>query len=245
MDNDSQILNKELGKIGAISGAETAKSRPFFLMRFAPVSWDTFAGEKGAELGAMLLKEKDYSARFQFTDNSEAINSRCLEVIKKIGGNLIKEPNLSPGTISAVVHSGISNLNPAILRIFVSQNSGGGTEILLRAVAKEGLINQHTAQKAVENFAAMIQPGVNLEKIESTNPQSNILPVLCLTSGIFSLTGFFVPYLGIAGGIPGIITGVRARKSVNSKAITWGIILSSIGLLLTVIRVIMIFAYGK
>lgn len=60
---------------------------------------------------------------------------------------IILEENLEDGIISGVILSGAANMNPAFLLLRVE-----GTSIHLTANAKEGLIKQHTAERAIDAF---------------------------------------------------------------------------------------------
>ena len=53
--------------------------------------------------------------------------------------------------VEGVVFSGAANLNPAIVIMCIND-----TEIRIKAYAKEGLINQHTARKAIERMICVL-----------------------------------------------------------------------------------------
>ena len=59
----------------------------------------------------------------------------------------ILEENIEDGIISGVILSGAANMNPAFLLL-----KADGTSIHLAVNAKEGLINQHTAERAIDAF---------------------------------------------------------------------------------------------
>lgn len=59
-------------------------------------------------------------------------------------GTVLEE---SDHTIAGVILSGAANMNPAFVLLRVEDNN-----IYIRATAKEGLIKQHTAEKAIEIF---------------------------------------------------------------------------------------------
>lgn len=54
--------------------------------------------------------------------------------------------------LSAIVGAGLMNLNPTIIHISIVNSSQTSTEILIRAVAKEGIIKQQSAEKAVKRM---------------------------------------------------------------------------------------------
>ena len=57
-------------------------------------------------------------------------------------GTILEE---SDNTIAGVVLSGAANMNPAFVLLRIDRNN-----IYIKATAKEGLIKQHTAEKAIE-----------------------------------------------------------------------------------------------
>lgn len=65
--------------------------------------------------------------------------------IGKIAGLLYKDE--TDGKIIAIVRAGVANMNPAIVVIMAD-----GEAVHLAAYAKEGLIKQHTAEKAVRRI---------------------------------------------------------------------------------------------
>ena len=59
----------------------------------------------------------------------------------------ILEENIEDGIISGVILSGAANMNPAFLLL-----KADGTSIHLAVNAKDGLIKQHTAERAIDAF---------------------------------------------------------------------------------------------
>ena len=53
--------------------------------------------------------------------------------------------------VEGIIYAGAGNMNPSIVVINVT-----GKEITIAAYAKEGLINQHTAKKAIERFSSVL-----------------------------------------------------------------------------------------
>ncbi len=52
-----------------------------------------------------------------------------------------------PPQLWALVGAGAGGLNPALVRVIAEPLAGGGSRVLVRAVAKEGLIKQRAGQK--------------------------------------------------------------------------------------------------
>lgn len=63
----------------------------------------------------------------------------------------IFEENIKDCIIAGVILSGTANMNPAFVLLWIE-----GGHIHLTASAKEGLIKQHTAQRAVEAFKSAL-----------------------------------------------------------------------------------------
>ena len=61
-------------------------------------------------------------------------------------GKVLEEDDVT-GVITGMVCAGIQDMNPAVLVIDVEQEN-----LKISAYAKEGVINQHTAEKAIEKF---------------------------------------------------------------------------------------------
>ena len=54
-------------------------------------------------------------------------------------------------TVEGIIYAGTANMNPAIVVIIIS-----GKTVTISAFAKEGLINQHTAKKAIDRFTSAL-----------------------------------------------------------------------------------------
>ena len=63
-------------------------------------------------------------------------------------GTILEE---SDNTIAGVILSGAANMNPAFVLLRIE-----GDTVHIKATAKEGLIKQHTAEKAIEIFKTAI-----------------------------------------------------------------------------------------
>src|ERR1017187_3098911 len=59
------------------------------------------------------------------------------------------------GVLCGLVGSGTGGLNPTILRVAVATH-GSGSLVSIRAVAKEGAVQQHSAIKAVERIEELL-----------------------------------------------------------------------------------------
>jgi hypothetical protein len=96
---------------------------------------------------AKLLPSISFSSKVEVAnkDNFEL----CINTLSKYG--TLVETDEDSQTIIAVVGSGISNLNPTAVVIKIIDNT-----VYAIATAKEGLIKQHSAEKAVKQFFDML-----------------------------------------------------------------------------------------
>jgi hypothetical protein len=76
-------------------------------------------------------------------------------VLTKLG-KLETEEDIKPPypMLKAVVGSGFLNMNPAIVYLEIREGDSTGCELMITAAAKEGLIKQHTASKAVQRVVS-------------------------------------------------------------------------------------------
>ena len=77
--------------------------------------------------------------------------------LTRLGRLQVEESDGSPyPMLKAVVGSGSLNMNPAVVFLEILEGSSDTCEITITAAAKEGLIKQHTAEKAVQRVASEI-----------------------------------------------------------------------------------------
>ena len=60
-----------------------------------------------------------------------------------------------------------------------------------------------------------------------------VLAIISVVLGVLSLLAWLFPLIGFPLSVVGLGLGIGSRKSARSKAALWGIILSAIGLVLT------------
>lgn len=143
------ILVNEIGKLGAVGGAvggaigTAIGGAGAIVGGFAGV----IGGAFGAKFSAKRLPTESYQATVQTNQSAEQL------------ANLISRrfDNQQPETLEGgllvfkMLKSG-GFQNPALLIAIIN-----GSAIHLAAYAKEGLIKQHTAKKAVESFTAILK----------------------------------------------------------------------------------------
>ena len=127
-DLESKILARELGRLGGF----------------------------GARWVAELLPSVPFETHLEL-DESPIVAATVVEKLLSRVGRCIPEltSDGSAGLFSGVVGSGHLNLNPTIVRIQLKPLESR-TSVFIRAVAKEGLIKQHSARSAVERIRAAL-----------------------------------------------------------------------------------------
>ena len=82
-----------------------------------------------------------YTAEGVIDTTFDKIKYALLEI-----GDILEEDNLQQ-TFVAIIKAGFANMNPAIVGVNVEKS-----KVYIVSYAKEGLINQNTAEKAVQKF---------------------------------------------------------------------------------------------
>ena len=127
-DTESKILARELGRLGGF----------------------------GARWVARFLPSVSFETRLEVEQSSSATAKSVEQLFTEIGRH-IPELDSDPdgGVFNAIIGSGRLNLNPTIVCIWL-RSLGSRTAVSIRAVAKEGLIKQHSARTAVERVKAVL-----------------------------------------------------------------------------------------
>lgn len=135
------ILENELTKLGAISGAVGGS------MTNGAVS-GAISGGLGARLGAKLISVQNFQ-------QTVALKMSNAEIITLLTSKFDNKPpeTLQNGSqlFKKVTHSGFMNMNPTVIIAIVTNSS-----ILIIGAAKEGLIKQKSAKKAVTALVASL-----------------------------------------------------------------------------------------
>lgn len=109
----------------------------------------------GAHFGRMLVPPSftrrigndDYATELRVSAQISEVRETALAVTRGLGQIITTDPE-----IVAKVGTGTWHLNPAVLRLRLSQRADGMTLIDVAATAKEGLIKQHGGHQAVDRF---------------------------------------------------------------------------------------------
>ncbi|MCH7903213.1 MAG: hypothetical protein IH944_01445 [Armatimonadetes bacterium] len=147
-DRTDDLLERELGKLGAIGG-------------IAGGAVGSLAGAAGARIAARFLPTEQYEQELHLQRPADAVLRQAFTLLSS-QGQIIDEDESDRSEqpkISAVVGSGALNMNPTILSIAVVDWNTESCTILVFAAAKEGLIKQKTAEKAVHRFVNLLRPG--------------------------------------------------------------------------------------
>jgi hypothetical protein len=115
---------------------------------------------RGAETGARRLRKDVFEVDLAVNMSPTAAADRAREVISEHGDVLdLETSDENPGTqIVGIVGSGAANFNPAVVTVTI-RASADGSRLVIRGVAKEGLIRQRAGEKAARRVAAAMASG--------------------------------------------------------------------------------------
>lgn len=134
--NDDDILVQELGKAGALGGSLGARHP------------GKLGGRIGGIVGAKLLPTQEYEMTILVRASAAVVASALTGVLATEGTVLGSDASRQPIEVKGLVYSGFFNMNPAILIAHIEQTGLDATSVRITGKAKEGLIKQHTAEKA-------------------------------------------------------------------------------------------------
>ena len=117
-------------------------------------------GRRGAERGARGLRKDVFEVELVVSMSPQAAADRAGEVISEQGSVVdLEGTGGDPGTqVVGIVGSGVGNLNPAVVIVTIRASSEG-SRLVIRGVAKEGLIKQRGGEKAAKRIAGAIASG--------------------------------------------------------------------------------------
>lgn len=125
-DLEAQILCKQLGRLGGF----------------------------GARWVARLLPSVPHEQRIHLNVSSVKALTAIATVFSRIGKSIPEFPP-TPSGFSMITGSGHQDMNPTLVHAQVEQTPQG-CNIVIRAVAKEGAVKQHSAQRAVAKVEAAL-----------------------------------------------------------------------------------------
>ncbi len=119
------------------------KDKLYSLLVDAIIRFDESQGILHTKDSLKILSTETAYGEIEAKESDAFLNAR--NALIESGKVLREERN--KGLIEGLVFSGLGNMNPAVLVISVEKNT-----IYISAYAKEGLIKQHTAEKAIKRF---------------------------------------------------------------------------------------------
>jgi hypothetical protein len=131
-DSEDQILARELGKVGGV---------------FGPI------GSFGSRFSARYLPTERFTGSLRIEKDVRDVLQTVFRALSGMGKmtDQYADP-AGPPSLSAIVGSGFLGMNPTLLHVEVVATSDSGSEVSISAAAKEGLIKQRSAAKAVGKF---------------------------------------------------------------------------------------------
>ena len=140
-NSDDDILARELAKVATLGGALPGAAAS--------------GAALGAKLAAKVLPTETHTEKLALKITPEKALKLCFSVLTKLGKLQTEMDSERPyPMLKAVVGSGFLNMNPAIVYLEILEGDSKGCELTITAAAKEGLIKQHTASKAVERVVS-------------------------------------------------------------------------------------------
>lgn len=152
--SDDDLLARELGKAGELGGKLGA-----ILSGGSEEKKDAvLGGSLGARFAAKFLPTETHREKVSLNMAPERAIKFGYSVLTKLG-KLQTDDNDSPPypLLKAVVGSGFLNMNPAVVYVEILDGNSTSCEVTVTAAAKEGLIKQHTAAKAVQRVVSALR----------------------------------------------------------------------------------------
>ncbi|WP_406835433.1 hypothetical protein ACICHK_02565 [Streptomyces sp. AHU1] len=135
--SEDEILVEELAALGAVSGGSGHLTR----------------------LVARRMRKNVHEIDLVVPLPFEGAVERVVDVLAGAGratGPLRFGPGTDQETIRAVVGGGAGGLNPVVVTVLVTRGGVDGSEVRLRAAAKEGLIKQRAGERTAVRLAALL-----------------------------------------------------------------------------------------
>jgi hypothetical protein len=151
MGKEDDLLARELGKVGASGG----KFGGGILGDAVLGAAGGIGGFLGANLAARFLPTERFQLEVKLRADPRIVLAKAYAFLSSKGRVTDSEElRESPyPTISGVIGSGFFNMNPAIVHAEIVAIEGETCTLILTGAAKEGLIKQRTAEKAVNRVA--------------------------------------------------------------------------------------------
>ncbi len=152
MGKEDDLLARELGKVGASGGKLGGR-----------ILGNSIAGGVGgffgASLAARFLPTERYQLELKLCADPQMVLAKVYAFISS-NGRVTDSEELGESpypTVSSVVGSGFFNMNPTIVHAEIVGIDGETCSVVLTGAAKEGLIKQRAAEKAVNRLAETLK----------------------------------------------------------------------------------------
>lgn len=132
-ENDNQILADEIAHLGTSAVAQ-------FLTRFV----------------AKLLPSETYEVSLETAVQPASVVDVAMRILCAEGSFLRAVENAGTVQVKGLVGAGALKMNPTIISISITALPHSPTGITIQGKAKEGLIKQHTAEKAAQRVAHLL-----------------------------------------------------------------------------------------
>jgi hypothetical protein len=119
------------------------------------------AAASGARLASRFLPSERYQLRLHLRAEPRVVLQQLHQFFRTAGRVIDpqEQEHSDYPTVAGILGSGFFNLNPTIVYAeIVELTADGQVVLLLTGAAKEGLIKQRSAQKAVQRVAEMLRP---------------------------------------------------------------------------------------
>ena len=151
----NSILKDQLGKLGAGGGAAGGFVGGGLLSSLGGVR----GGYSGSRWVAGLLRTIEYRECMKLPCSPEKAMQSAVSVLASMPSFndwIHDAPHSTVPFFAALVGSGFWNMNPTIVCLEVVPADNGNTDVHIAAMAKEGLINQNSAEKAVKTLRELL-----------------------------------------------------------------------------------------
>jgi hypothetical protein len=111
----------------------------------------SLGGKLGVGLGAKLSRTERAEGTFRCAGDRKDLLLLLYAWFAK-NGRLAGETDPRASQVMGVFRGGFLSMNPVVLCVVLREREEGEVEARVEAFAKEGLISQHTAEKAVARF---------------------------------------------------------------------------------------------
>lgn len=196
MLSDEEILARELAKLGSFGGGSLAG----------------LGGSFGAKFAAKFLPTETKSEKLAIKATPERAIQLGFSALTRLGRLQGGESDGSPyPLLKAVMGSGFLNMNPAVVFLEILEGSSDTCEVTITSAAKEGLIKQHTAEKAIQRIAVRDH---QTRRTRRMNVSGALHPKSC----VWIATSFGLPpFFRLERNAPGSLSSWRDRPRPSRR----------------------------